>query len=364
MSMMHQKEMSQKTETGYEHMTLRKSGLILARVSAIAFGILWAWDGYFKFAMNLYTYMPSAVQAAGVGQPAYLNGWFSFWYNLVAWNPMLFTWTVGVMELFLAFALIFGFARKVAYLGGIILSLIIWTVPEGFGGPYGSGSLVLGAAHVYAIAFLVLIALNATFGPDIYTIDAYIGRKYNSWKRISEIRPNGNASSSWFGRNSMKLSRFAAVLFGLVFAGETYLVFAFNTPSNIVSAIKGAASGQPAYIGGWYSFWISQVTAAPAFYYYLIGAIELLLAFSLIMGFARKAGYIGGLIYAMMEWATLKAFGGPISAGYTDAGQVITAIVFLIFLALNAAHGTDPYTLDAGIERKFPFWRRIAEMAK
>ncbi len=364
MTTVQETESKQKTEMGYEHMTLKRSGLILARISAIAFGILWAWDGYFKFAMNLYVYMPAAIQSAGVGQPAYLSGWFSFWYHLVAWDPMLFTWSVGVMELLLAFALILGFARKLAYFGGIALSLIIWTVPEGFGGPYGPGSLVLGAAHVYAIAFLVLIALNATFGPDIYTLDAHISRKYASWRRIAEIRSNGGASPNWFGRNSMKLSRFAAILFGLVFAGETYLVFAYNTPSTIVSAIKGAASGQPAYISGWYSFWISQVTAAPAFYYYLIGAVELLLAFSLLMGFARKAGYIGGMIYALMEWATLKAFGGPISAGYTDAGQVITAIVFLIFLALNAAHGTDPYTLDARIEKKFPFWRRVAEMAK
>ncbi|MBX8636843.1 MAG: hypothetical protein KIY11_00545 [Thermoplasmata archaeon] len=362
MTTVQQNASKQKNESVTEHITMRKSALMLARLSAVTFGILWVWDGFFKFAMNLYTYMPAAIQAAGVGQPAYLNGWFSFWYHLIAWNPMLFTWMVGFMELALGVALILGFARKIAYFGGIILSLIIWTVPEGFGGPYGSGSLVLGAAHVYAIAFLVLIALNATFGSDIYTLDAYIGRKHNSWKRFAEIRPDGDASVNWFSRNSMKLSRFAAILFGIVFAGETYLVFVYNTPSTIVSAIKGAASGQPAYIGGWYSFWISQVTSAPAFYYYLIGAVEMLLAFSLLLGFARKAGYIGGMIYALMEWATLKAFGGPISAGYTDAGQVIVAIVFLIFLALNAAHGTDPYTLDARIERKFPIWRRIAEM--
>ncbi len=136
MTTVQQSETKKRVEMGYEHMTLKKSGLILARISAIAFGILWAWDGYFKFAMNLYTYMDAAVQAAGVGQPAYLNGWFSFWYHLVAWDPMLFTWAVGVMELLLAFALIFGFARKFAYFGGIALSLIIWTVPEGFGGPY------------------------------------------------------------------------------------------------------------------------------------------------------------------------------------------------------------------------------------
>ncbi|MCL5437422.1 MAG: hypothetical protein M1417_01840 [Candidatus Thermoplasmatota archaeon] len=236
-------------------------------------------------------------------------------------------------------------------------------MPEGFGGPYGPGSLVTGAANVYAISFLLLIALNATFGPDIYTLDGYIEKRYRKWEKIAEVRYGfRKGDMSFFARNSMKLSRLAAVLLGIVFAAETYLAIAFNSPSSLKTTLEGAAAGQPAYLNGWFSFWIAQVTAAPAAYYYLIVVAEFLLAVALLFGIARKTAYIGGLIYSLLEWSTIKAFGGPITAGYTDAGQIILAIAFLILIALNASHGTDPYTLDSKIERRVSRWNRIAEM--
>ena len=342
---------------------IRRNSLLLARISAIVFGILWLYDGFFKFWNNLYIYMPSAIQSAGVGQPSYLNGWFSFWYHIVVSNPILFTWMTGILELSVGFALIAGFARKLAYFGGIILAFIIWSVPEGFGGPYGPGSLVTGAADVYAISFLLIIALNATFGPDIYTLDKLIERKYRNWSKIAEIRSGSRGSKfGFFGRNAMKISRLSAILFGIVFAAETYMAIAYNTPSSLKTTLIGAASGQPAYLNGWYSFWISQVTTAPLVYYYTIIIAESLLAAALLFGIARKTAYIGGMIYSTLEWSTLKAFGGPITAGYTDAGQIVMTIAFLILLSLNAAHGTDPYTIDSRIERKVGFWNKVAEM--
>jgi len=340
-----------------------KRSLILARIAAAIFGALWLYDGFFKFWNNLYLYMPSQIQAAGVGQPAFLSGWFSFWYHLIASNPMLFTWGTGVLELSLGFALITGFLRKIAYFGGILLALLIWAVPEGFGGPYGTGSLVTGAANIYALSFVVLIAMNATFGPDIWTLDALIEKKHVRWASVAEIRRSRNRAVRFFVRHQMGISRSAAILLGIVFAVETYLAVAFNAPSSLKSTLEGAAAGQPAFLSGWYSFWISQVSAAPYFYYDLIVAVELLLSISLLFGIARKVAYIGGIVYALLEWSTLKAFGGPISAGYTDAGQVIMAIIFILFLALNAVHGTDPYTVDAKIEKRFPWWSKVAEMS-
>ncbi len=277
---------------------------------------------------------------------------------------MLFTWGTGILELSLGVALIAGFARKIAYAGGILLAILIWAVPEGFGGPYGPGSLVTGAANIYALSFVVLIAMNATFGPDIWTLDSLIEKRYGRWGLVAEIRMSRARVAQFFAKHQMGLSRSAGIILGIVFAVETYLAIAFNTPISLRSTLEGASAGQPAYLSGWYSFWIAQVTAVPLLYYGLIVAVELLLAVSLILGIARKTAYIGGMIYSLMEWSTLKAFGGPISAGYTDAGQVIMAIIFLLFLALNAVHGSDPYTLDAHIERKFPGWRRIAEMSK
>ena len=74
-------------------------------------------------------------------------------------------------------------------MGGVILSVLIWAVPEGFGGPYqsGSGGTDIGTGIIYAIAFLGLILINATYGPSRTSLDYYIERKFPGWARVAEF---------------------------------------------------------------------------------------------------------------------------------------------------------------------------------
>jgi nitrite reductase (NO-forming) len=65
--------------------------------------------------------------------------------------------------------------------------LIIWSVPEGFGGPYGPGSTDIGTGMVYAIVSFLLLVINAAFGPSRYSLDFIIERKWPRWKKIAEI---------------------------------------------------------------------------------------------------------------------------------------------------------------------------------
>lgn len=340
-------------------------GIKLSRVAAVIFGILWAIDGFFKFQNGLYTQLPGIVQSAGVGQPAFLSGWFSFWVGIVSYNPMLVTYGTGLLELSIAFALIVGFARKIAYFGGIILGLFIWAVPEGFGGPYGAGSVTVGGGNIYALGMLFLIVLGATYGRDRYTLDYLIERRFKSWAVVAEIpKISMEHLKGWFSRNSMKLSRSSAILFGIVYAAEGIFVFYFNLAGNIISVVQDQSSTAPAFLAGWFSFWEGQVTAAPVFYAYLIGVLEILLAAALILGLGRKVAYLGGAVFAIIAWGVGEGFGGPPIPGYTDPGTgIIQAIAFLILLGLNATHGTDPLTLDSKIEKRFPAWKKISEMS-
>ncbi|PSN88978.1 hypothetical protein B9Q00_03185 [Candidatus Marsarchaeota G1 archaeon OSP_C] len=59
-------------------------------------------------------------------------------------NPTFFVYLVGTLKVVLAISLILGLARKLAYIGGMAFSLLIWSVPEGFGGPYGPSSTDIG----------------------------------------------------------------------------------------------------------------------------------------------------------------------------------------------------------------------------
>jgi nitrite reductase (NO-forming) len=71
-----------------------------------------------------------------------------------------FAYSTAVAETLIALALILGFARKVTYIGAALFSVLIWATAEGFGGPYSSSSTDIGAAVMYAVVFMGLLALD------------------------------------------------------------------------------------------------------------------------------------------------------------------------------------------------------------
>ncbi len=153
----------------------------------IILGIVWLIDGYLKFSPGLVDSFPDLVRRAGEGQPAWLQPWFNFWSSVTTGNAALFVYTTGVLEVALGVALVLGFMRKIAYLGGIIFSLFIWAIPEGFGGPYGLGSTDIGTGIIYSFVFLSLVIINTLSGPSKYSLDFLIERKYPFWKRLAEF---------------------------------------------------------------------------------------------------------------------------------------------------------------------------------
>jgi nitrite reductase (NO-forming) len=156
----------------------------------IILGVVWLIDGSFKFAPGFVDSFPNLITRAGTGQPVWLQPWFNFWYNATVANPGPFVYAIGSIELLLGAALVLGFMRKIAYVGGIILSLMIWAVPEGFGGPYGAGSTDIGTGIIYSFVFLSLLAISAAYGPSRYSVDRLIETKWASWQKIAET--NGN----------------------------------------------------------------------------------------------------------------------------------------------------------------------------
>jgi thiosulfate dehydrogenase (quinone) large subunit len=140
-------------------MNWRQRGVGFAR---IAFGLVWvvaailAWLPQFQ---NTFVEQVSAVQD---GQPAFIQIWISFWARLVSADPVLFARVLAGTESVIALFLILGVFSNLTAMVGIVLSLGIWSVPEGFGGPYVAGqSTDIGTAFPYAILFAVLLFLSA-----------------------------------------------------------------------------------------------------------------------------------------------------------------------------------------------------------
>lgn len=94
-------------------------------------------------------------------------------------TPAAYLYGIGLIELALGFALVIGLLRKSAYFGGIILSLMIWAIDEGFGGPYGPGATDIGAAIMYVFIFVAIIIVESSANYGKYSLDALIERKLN-----------------------------------------------------------------------------------------------------------------------------------------------------------------------------------------
>ena len=131
-------------------------------VLRIIFGFVLLVAATLKWQPQFQNTFVAQVSAAQAGQPALVQGWISFWAHLVSINPLLFARIEATTETALAVFVIFGILSNLTSIVGIFLSLGIWSIPEGFGGPYVPGhSTDIGTAFPYAILFAVLLFVSA-----------------------------------------------------------------------------------------------------------------------------------------------------------------------------------------------------------
>jgi uncharacterized membrane protein YphA (DoxX/SURF4 family) len=154
----------------------------------VLLGAVWTVDGILKFYSGYAGQFLGQLQATQQAAPSWLSGWFQFWVNVTQSSPTAVVYTVGVFEILIGCALLGGFMRKIAYLGGFVLGLLIWAIPENFGGLYNItvNTTDIGTGILYAFAMMGLILINAAHGPSRYSIDWYIERRFPGWARIAE----------------------------------------------------------------------------------------------------------------------------------------------------------------------------------
>ena len=127
----------------------------------IAFGLVWAVDAWFKWQPDFINNFSSYLTGSLDGQPGWVQGWINFWINVVKVDPHVFAHLVAIGETAVALGLIFGLFSNLTYIVGILLSVVIWTTAEGFGGPYTAGSTDIGAAIIYVLVFAGLFLASA-----------------------------------------------------------------------------------------------------------------------------------------------------------------------------------------------------------
>ncbi|MFI5413019.1 MAG: DoxX family membrane protein [Candidatus Lutacidiplasmatales archaeon] len=163
-------------------------------------GAVWTVDGILKFYSGYAGQFLSQLQGTQQAAPSWLSGWFQFWVNVTQSSPTTVVYVVGVFEILIGVALLGGFMRKIAYIGGFVLALMIWAIPENFGGLYNItvNTTDIGTGILYAFAMMGLILINAAHGPSRYSVDWYIERRFPGWARIAEY------STPLFGGSAAK----------------------------------------------------------------------------------------------------------------------------------------------------------------
>jgi thiosulfate dehydrogenase (quinone) large subunit len=143
----------------------------------IVFGIVWAVDAWFKWQPDFINNFASYLTGSLDGQPAWVQAWINFWINIIKVDPHVFAHLVAIGETAVAIGLLFGLLSNLTYIIGALLSVVIWTTAEGFGGPYVAGTADVGAAIIYVLVFagLFLAAAGLFYGVDRY-LDPRVGR--------------------------------------------------------------------------------------------------------------------------------------------------------------------------------------------
>ena len=165
----------------------RKNGIGILR---IVFGVVWAIDAWFKWQPDFINSFSRYLTGAQDSQPTWVHHWIQFWINVVGVDPKLFAYLVAIGETAIAVALILGVFTNFTVVLGSLLSLMIWSTAEGFGGPYTSGVTDIGAAVIYPLVFAGLFHASAglQLGLD-RRLTAALGRF--GWLASGGFRRNG-----------------------------------------------------------------------------------------------------------------------------------------------------------------------------
>ena len=152
-------------------------------VLRIAFGLIWSVDAALKWQPAFQANFSQIVSGVAQGQPGFLSWWFGLWELIVSGRAPIFAVLAAITETYLALALIAGFARKFTYAIGIGYGLFVWSVAEGFGGPYVPGTTTdVGAALIYSFVFWALLLVDA----GRVSVDRLITARIPAWRRISD----------------------------------------------------------------------------------------------------------------------------------------------------------------------------------
>ncbi|MDA8360395.1 MAG: hypothetical protein M0Z44_00110 [Gammaproteobacteria bacterium] len=129
----------------------------------ILFGLLWAFDAFWKWQPAFLHHSLSYLQASQAGQPEWIVNYIGIALKVFgAVGQLPFGIFAAAAETVLALSLLLKRGQDWLLPIGLLYSFGVWTTAEGWGGPYVLGSTgnrgdVLGTADIYMVVYLFLM---------------------------------------------------------------------------------------------------------------------------------------------------------------------------------------------------------------
>jgi thiosulfate dehydrogenase [quinone] large subunit len=168
-------------------------------------------------------------------------------------------------------------------------------------------------------------------------------------------------------RRDARLPRQVAILrmvFGVIWAIDALFKWRPTFLHTYLAQVEAAQHGQPVWLLPLFRGAETVIRLDPYAFALATAIIESLTALGLILGLARRLGYLVGAGFGVLVWIFAEGFGGPYTAGSTDIGAgIIYAVVFLALYGLDRAVGPGPWAVDTWIARRRRGWMRVAEPA-
>jgi nitrite reductase (NO-forming) len=150
------------------------------------------------------------------------------------------------------------------------------------------------------------------------------------------------------------------IAFGVIWLVDAFFKWQPQFLNHYLDFLTSAAANQPAFLGGWFSMWTHIISVNPLAFAYATAGIETLTAIGLVLGFAKRVGYIFAAIFSLLIWSTAEGFGGPYTSGSTDIGTGIIYTLVFILLFVSTMYLHDRLSVDALIVKKFPKWKKVS----
>ena len=349
--------------------------------SRVVFGLIWAVAAWLKWQPAFQNQFLDQISGAKNGQPWLIANWLSLWVNLISINPLLFARIEATTETVLAVCLILGLFTNLTCLIGFLSSLGIWSIAEGFGGPYVLGhSTDIGTAFPYALTFIILFSLSAG---SYYGLDRWLTPLLGRWNFLAmgPFKPEQVekwATTIWSKGLQNQPQRVLAIsrsILGLIWAVTTCLHRLQDRPQKVLAAsrvifgltwavaawlkwqpafqnqfldlVSSAKDGQPGFIADWLSLWINLISLNPLLFARIEATVETTLAVCLILGLFSNLTNVMGFALSLGIWSTAEGFGGPYVAGKsTDIGTAFPyapLFVIMFFISAGCYYGLDQW---------------------